>query len=76
MMTDFGRVGHLSWPTGESTFMVVGPSSEPIIRAKVKDYRQTVILMGSGWWGDGIPIEPGAFAPIHADDDHIEWLDE
>ena len=80
MMGDYGRVFRMKVEaanrsmTSEGTFMVIAPSSEPIVRAKMKTYRQTICIEGRGFWAGGL-VGPGEMIPTKIDDPRIEWLD-
>lgn len=83
LMTDFGRVfrmtvegdGKTGRTMSDGIFMVIGLAAEPIVRAKMKAYRQTICIRGTGYWSGGLIIS-GELVPTMIDDPRIEWLDE
>lgn len=78
-MTDFGRVGHIRTESlglvTDCTFMVVAPSPDFVVRAKMKDYRWVINLSGVGYVGRN-QVLPGEMGPLHMNDNDIEWLDD
>lgn len=78
-MTDYGRVFRMEVEdqngrtTSNGIFMVVAPSGNPDLRDS-HYFRQTVCIIGSGWWACGL-VQSGEMIPVYCNDPRIEWLD-